>query len=132
MLNKLLDLGKAILYFAIFVSLVVVTFEPLFREDMSLWHFYVRLFLSMFGVCTFAILRLYNSIVQNTRFTIKLRESVGKLHNALTPLGREMKTLSNGLHNVKRSADSLEKTFTNSADRTEKVIEKLNRITKNA
>lgn len=56
-------------------------------------HFYIRIFIALVMLQTFAILRLYNAIVSNTRFSIKLREAVVKLHQEFSGLERVLKSL---------------------------------------
>lgn len=88
----------------------------------------VRLFLLMFAVSTFATLRLYNSIVQNTRFSIKLREALNKFAGVVPGLERAMKNLNVSLGNVRASTDSLKKELSDNTDKVEKLTEKINRL----
>ena len=94
---------------------------------------YVRLFILMFVLSTFGILRLYNSIVTNTRFSIKLREAMLKFVSAAPGLERAMKNLNSSLGNVKSSADTLKKSLdgnTESVDEFMKKIDKLSKVEK--
>ena len=88
----------------------------------------IRLFLLIFAVNTFATLRLYNSIVQNTRFSIKLRESFNKFVGVVPGLERAMRSLGNSLGNVKTSVDFLKKGMSDNTDKVETLIEKINKI----
>lgn len=88
----------------------------------------VRLFLFMFAVSTFATLRLYNSIVQNTRFSIKLREALLKFTQVVPGLERSMKNLNSSLGNLKSSVDSTKKSVDNNAEKTDKLSEKLSKV----
>lgn len=89
---------------------------------------YVRLFLLMFAVNTFAVLRLYNSIVQNTRFSIRLKEALNKFAGVVPGLERSMKNLNSTLGSVKSSTDSLKKELSDNTDKVEKLTEKINRF----
>lgn len=121
------------LMWAIFV-IVIIGVLWLIIEPIIWWTQYsevrlcVRLFLLMFAVSTFATLRLYNSIVQNTRFSIKLREALVKFTNAVPGLERAMKNLSSSLGSVKTSEDALKKEISNNTDRIEKFTDKINRL----
>lgn len=121
------------LMWAIFV-IVIIGVLWLIIEPIIWWTQYsevrlcVRLFLLMFAVSTFATLRLYNSIVQNTRFSIKLREALVKFTNAVPGLERAMKNLSSSLGSVKTSEDALKKEISNNTDRIEKLTDKINRL----
>lgn len=121
------------LMWAIFV-IVIMGVLWLIIEPIIWWTQYsevrlcVRLFLLMFAVSTFATLRLYNSIVQNTRFSIKLREALVKFTNAVPGLERAMKNLSSSLGSVKTSEDALKKEISNNTDRIEKLTDKINRL----
>lgn len=113
----------------ILIGVVALLVEPLvFWTEYSEIRLYVRLFLIMFAVNTFAVLRLYNSIVQNTRFSIRLRESVTRLTMFIPGLERAIKTLGFSLNNVKTSADALKKGISDNTDKVEKVLEKINRV----
>lgn len=110
----------------IVIGLLWLLIEPIiWYNEKSEGRLCIRLFLLMFAVQTFATLRLYNSIVQNTRFTIKLREALIKFTNTVPGLERAMKSLSNSLGGVKTSADSLKKGVDNSTDRVEKLLERV-------
>lgn len=88
----------------------------------------VRLFLFMFAASTFSTLRLYNSIVQNTRFSIKLREALVKFTNTIPSLERAMKSLNGSLGNVKASTDALKKEVSDTTDKVESLINKINKV----
>lgn len=77
----------------------------------------VRLFLVMFAVNTFGALRLYNSIVQNTRFSLKLREALIKFTQTVPGLERSMKNLNSTLGNVKASTDNLKKSVDSNTEK---------------
>lgn len=108
--------------------LIFVLFQPLIFEGYADWVFYARAFLILFAFSTFAQLRLYNAIVQNTRFAIKLREALLKFIQIVPTLERSMKNLNSTMGNVKSSSDAVKKALDNSADKTEELTDKLNHI----
>lgn len=113
----------------ILIGVIALLVEPLvFWTEYSEIRLYVRLFLIMFAVNTFAVLRLYNSIVQNTRFSIRLRESFIRLTAFIPGLERAIKNLGFSLNNVKASTDALKKGISDNTDKVEKVLDKINRV----
>ena len=108
--------------------LIFVLLQPLIFEGYADWVFYARVFLILFALSTFAQLRLYNAIVQNTRFAIKLREALLKFIQVVPALERSMKNLNSTMGNVKSSSDAVKKALDNSADKTEELTDKLNHI----
>lgn len=113
----------------ILIGVIALLVEPLvFWTEYSEIRLYVRLFLIMFAVNTFAVLRLYNSIVQNTRFSIRLRESFIRLTTFIPGLERAIKNLGFSLNNVKASTDALKKGISDNTDKVEKVLDKINRV----
>lgn len=121
------------LIWAVFIA-VLLGILWLIVEPIIWWTQYsevrlcVRLFLLMFAINTFAVLRLYNSIVQNTRFSIKLREALNKFASVVPGLERSMKNLNSSLGSVKSSTDSLKKGLSDNTDKVEKLTEKINRF----
>lgn len=129
MANKFIDYLMWAALIAIVLGVLWLILEPIiWWTDKSEMHLYIRVFLIMFAVSTFATLRLYNSIVQNTRFSIKLREALLKFQQAIPGLERSMKNLNSSLGNVKASADSLKKEVSDNTDKVEKLIERINKI----
>lgn len=111
------------------LGLLWLLVEPIVRwTEYSEIRLCVRLFLFMFAVSTFATLRLYNSIVQNTRFSIKLREALLKFTQVVPGLERSMKNLNSSLGNLKSSVDSTKKSVDNNAEKTDKLSEKLSKV----
>lgn len=108
---------------ALFLALPFLTYNGLVSE----WIFYVRLFIVLFAVQTFATLRLYNSIVQNTRFAIKLREALLKFNQALPALERSLKNLNSSMGNIKSVVENARKDI---KDNTEEVQELSNKLRK--
>ena len=126
MVNKFIDYLIWALLILIALGVVWLLLEPIiWWTEKSEVRLYVRIFLIMFAVSTFATLRLYNSIVQNTRFSIKLREALLKFTAAVPGLERAMKNLNSSLGNVKASTDSLKKGVDNNTEKVEKLIEKI-------
>lgn len=129
MANKFIDYLMWAALIAIVLGVLWLILEPIiWWTDKSEMRLYIRVFLIMFAVSTFATLRLYNSIVQNTRFSIKLREALLKFQQAIPGLERSMKNLNSSLGNVKASADSLKKEVSDNTDKVEKLIERINKI----
>lgn len=129
-------MGNKLASFLMWAAIIVVAFGSLWLiiEPVVWWteksemRLYVRIFLLMFAVNTFAVLRLYNSIVQNTRFSIKLREALMKFTNAVPGLERAMKNLSGSLGSVKASEDSLKKELSDNTAKVEKLTDRINKV----
>lgn len=129
MVNKFIDYLIWAIFIAIVLGVLWLIIEPIiWWTQYSEVRLCVRLFLLMFAVSTFATLRLYNSIVQNTRFSIKLREALNKFAGVVPGLERAMKNLNSSLGNVKASTDSLKKELSDNTDKVEKLTEKINRL----
>ena len=129
MVNKFIDYLIWAIFIAIVLGVLWLIIEPIiWWTQYSEVRLCVRLFLLMFAVSTFATLRLYNSIVQNTRFSIKLREVLNKFAGVVPGLERAMKNLNSSLGNVKASTDSLKKELSDNTDKVEKLTEKINRL----
>ena len=127
--NKFVEYLMWALLIVALLGVVWLLIEPIiWWTPLSEWRLCIRLFLLMFAANTFATLRLYNSIVQNTRFSIKLREAFGKLTNAIPSLERAMKSLSNSLGSTKGSTDSLKKEVSDNTDAVIKFAEKLHKF----
>ena len=129
MVNKFIDYLIWAIFIAIVLGVLLLIIEPIiWWTQYSEVRLCVRLFLLMFAVSTFATLRLYNSIVQNTRFSIKLREALNKFAGVVPGLERAMKNLNSSLGNVKASTDFLKKELSDNTDKIEKLTEKINRL----
>lgn len=117
------------IFIAVLLGILWFIVEPIiWWTQYSEVRLCVRLFLLMFAINTFAVLRLYNSIVQNTRFSIKLREALNKFASVVPGLERSMKNLNSSLGSVKSSTDSLKKGLSDNTDKVEKLTEKINRF----
>ena len=129
MVNKFIDYLIWAVIIAVVLGVLWLIIEPIiWWTQYSEVRLCVRLFLLMFAVSTFATLRLYNSIVQNTRFSIKLREALNKFAGVVPGLERAMKNLNSSLGNVKASTDSLKKELSDNTDKVEKLTDKINRL----
>lgn len=85
----------------VFVAVVTVFYtllKPFFTGETM--EGYIRIFLLLTLVNTFASLRLYNSQVANTRFLLKVREAVSKLLPQFVTLEKGIRNLDS---TVKRS-----------------------------
>lgn len=117
-----------------FVILAALGVLWLLIEPIIFWTSYseiricVRLFIVLFALNTFATLRLYNSIVQNTRFSIKLRESVTKLQQNFPALERALRNLSSSLTIVKTTIDSFKKSTDENTDKLDRLNDKINKL----
>lgn len=128
MVNKFINYLTWAVVAVLVLAVLWLLVEPIIwwtpKSEMRL---YVRIFLLMFAVGTFAVLRLYNSIVQNTRFSIKLRDAFGKFLMAVPPLERAMKNLNSSLGNVRSSADALKKNVSDNTDSVQELTKKFRR-----
>ena len=122
MFSKLIDylIWAAIIVAALGVAWFLLQPIVMYNGLVSEWTFYVRLFVVLFTVQTFAILRLYNSIVQNTRFAIKLREALLKFSQALPALERSLKNLNSSMGNIKSVVENARRDI---KDNTEEIGE---------
>lgn len=103
--------------------------EPIiWWTDMSELRLYVRVFLIMFAVATFAVLRLYNSIVSNTRFIIKLHELIRAVQTSMSSLERTTKSAANAMGSLRNATSSLEKTTKENSESVMVLSEKVKQI----
>lgn len=128
MADKFINILIWVVAILVFGLLIFGLLQPLIFDEYAEWVFYARAFLVLFAFSTFAQLRLYNAIVQNTRFAIKLREALLKFIQVVPALERSMKNLNSTMGNVKSSSDAVKKALDNSADKTEELTDKLNHI----
>lgn len=103
--------------------------EPvIWWTDKSEMRIYVRVFLIMFAVGVFAVLRLYNSIVANSRFVIKLHEAVRALTTHFSALERTTKVASNQMGGLKTALTSHEKVVKENSEAVNNLSEKVKSI----
>lgn len=118
-----------IVLIALCLGIIYFMVEPIiYKTPSTEIRLYIRGFLFMFALNTFAVLRLYNSIVQNTRFSIKLREVLIKVQQLIPGLERSMKNINSTLGNVKSSAESLKKATDSNSEEVEKLTDKVNQL----
>lgn len=96
-----------------------------FFSTLPEWHFYVRLAIVSLLIIEFGVLRLYNAIVGNTRFLIKLRETVGKMQNTIPGMEREMRNLTSTLGTLRSGTASLQKTLKDNSEKVAAMDERL-------
>ena len=98
MAHKFIDWVTTILLW-ILIGLIIVGVLWLIIQPIIVWtdkseiRLYCRIGLLMLAIMTFGILRLYNSIVHNTRFLVKLREVTAKVLSELPTLQRSLNLL---------------------------------------
>lgn len=68
---------------------------------------YLRFFLFLFAVMVFGVLRLYNSIVKNTLFIVKLRETLAPFIRAFPGIEKTVRTNTNTENSLKGALDRL-------------------------
>lgn len=110
MYKKFINVILLVLAGIIVLGTVFLVIFPAFTGDMV--SFYVRLFLMLVLIQTFAILRLYNALVVNTRFSIKLRDVISKLSVTMVTLERPIKSLGSQLGVTKNTMEKLNSTTT--------------------
>ena len=92
------DWAVVVLLFIALVSLIYWTIHGMYSADLLVrFESYLRIISISLVVVAFALLRLYNSQVANTRFIVKLREAIRKLELAMVPFERNLKTSSNAM-----------------------------------
>lgn len=124
MVKKFIDYLGFVLGIAVILGIGWLVIEPIiFWTDKSEWRLYCRLFLLLMAVIAFALLRLYNAVVQNTRFEIKLRDSISKITQYFPTLERALHTLSQVLSVNKNSIEALRKAEEAHREEIEKLIE---------
>lgn len=94
--------------------------------------FYARVILLLAIVHTFAGLRLYNAIVNNTRFSIKLREAAIRLQQSFPALQRVMHQLNIEIGGMRDSLRENKKSLDSNSDETHEVTELLKKVKTNA
>lgn len=106
-------------WLALFMVLVLIgffvfAFLPVFTSMENMWlHFYARMGLALLALLVFGVLRLYNALVQNTRFLIRVKTSVEKLLQQFPRLEQVMGNLTNSNKALKTSVDTANKKHEN-------------------
>ena len=111
MAHKFTDWVMTILLWLVLLALLLgvvwLIVQPIvIWTDKSELRLYCRLALLLLAIMTFGVLRLYNSIVQNTRFLFKVREAIQKVLVELPNLQRSLNMLGS-------KTDSLKGTMSN-------------------
>ena len=99
---------SALLIVLALVGFFVFAALPVFTSMDNMWmHFYIRMALALLATLVFGVLRLYNALVQNTRFLIRVKSSVEKLMQQFPRLEQVMGNLTNSNKALKTSTDAL-------------------------
>lgn len=115
------------------VGACVFVVFPLFKGGIyGEVRFFMRVVLLLAVVHTFAGLRLYNAIVNNTRFSIKLREAVIRLQRSFPALQRVMHQLNIEVGGMRDSLRETKKSLDSNSDETHEVTELLKKVKTNA
>lgn len=77
---------------------------PYFED--KLFHFYCRVALLLLAICTFSLLRLYNAVVANSGFLIRVAGGLKELLRSMPKMQRVGSALYKGLS---RNASATEK-----------------------
>lgn len=126
MVNRIIRYLIAFIITGIGLGILWLLIEPIiWWDNLSEIRLYIRLFLLMSAINTFAVLRLYNSIVQNTRFSIKLREAMTKFQQTIPGIERSVKSMESALNNAKTSIGNLTKGITDNTDKINTLNDKL-------
>lgn len=129
MADKFMGIIGWVTLIVIVLAAVFFIVEPIiWSQNYAEWVFYARAFLLLFLISTFAQLRLFNAIVKNSLFLIKLRDAVYKLTEKFPILDRGFKSLNITLTNNKSSNDTLRKSIDAQNEATEKLTDKIERI----
>jgi hypothetical protein len=72
-------------------------FKPLIEGGEREIFFYLRAFIVLFLIGTLGVLRVFNAVVNNTRFLIKLRESVELFRRSLPSIDRSAKDVKDSM-----------------------------------
>lgn len=133
MADKIMGIVGWIVLFAIIIGAIFFIVQPIiWSEDYADWVVYARAFLLLSLISTFAQLRLFNAIVKNSLFLIKLRDAVYKLTEKFPMLDKGLKALNVTLTNNNSRADALKKSIDVQNEATDKLTEKIDRIKFNA
>ena len=111
---------------ALAVGIVWLFVQPIIVwTDKSEFRLYCRLALLFLAVIAFGVLRLYNSIVQNTRFMLKVREILQKVLTELPNLQRSLNMLGSKTDSLKGTMSSNTKTLSTLSDEAREILSTL-------
>lgn len=128
--NKFLDWTLTILLW-VAIGLIVVGILWLFIQPIIVWtdksefRLYCRTALLLLAIMVFGVLRLYNSIVQNTRFLVKTREILSRLLSELPNLQRSLGMLGSKVDSLKGTVTNNTKTMTGLSDEAREILNAL-------
>ena len=105
---------------AVFIVVTVVAFLLTAENEYIL---YIRVFLLLFVVQTFAVLRLYNSVVANSTIQLKLRTAIVKFQQSLTSVERSFKALTVSVQGLKSSMEALKRAEVDSSEKLGKLTD---------
>ena len=130
MAHKFVDWVLTILLWALVLAVVAgilwLFIQPvLVWTDKSEFRLYCRVALLLMAVGVFAILRLYNSIVQNTRFLVKLRTDVAKVLAEFPTLQRSINTLSQKNDSLRGTVSANTKAVTTLSEEAREILSAL-------
>jgi hypothetical protein len=105
-------MGNRIIYWSLIGVIILIILGVIYWVVSPLINgggieFYLRVGILLLGVIAFGILRLYNAIVGNTRFLVKLREILRPLGNDIITLRAHIGTLGNKVSKSTESTRSL-------------------------
>lgn len=111
---------------ALAVGIVWLFVQPIIVwTDKSEFRLYCRLALLFLAVIAFGVLRLYNSIVQNTRFMLKVREILQKVLTELPNLQRSLNMLGSKTDSLKGTMSNNTKTLSTLSDEAREILSTL-------
>lgn len=105
---------------AVFIVVTVAAFLLTAENEYIL---YIRVFLLLFVVQTFAVLRLYNSVVANSTIQLKLRTAIVKFQQSLTSVERSFKALTVSVQGLKSSMEALKRAEVDSSEKLGKLTD---------
>ena len=105
-------LCAAVLFAVLALVVVWCTIAPVVNyvrtpSEITEIRMYLRFFLFLFAVMVFGVLRLYNSIVKNTLFLVKLRETLAPFIRAFPGIEKTVRTNTNTENSLKGALDRL-------------------------
>lgn len=111
---------------ALAVGIVWLFVQPIIVwTDKSEFRLYCRLALLFLAVIAFGVLRLYNSIVQNTRFMLKVREILQKVLMELPNLQRSLNMLGSKTDSLKGTMSNNTKALSTLSDEAREILSTL-------
>lgn len=127
MAHKFTDWVMTILLWLVLLALLLgvvwLIVQPIvIWTDKSELRLYCRLALLLLAIMTFGVLRLYNSVVQNTRFLLKVREAIQKVLVELPNLQRSLNMLGSKTDSLKGTMNSNTKALSGLSDEARELL----------